>query len=137
MFPRRIMRRQQRKHVAVERQRIVSRISISALVQHRVVDCKVVRQLEVRINCFPGKNDLAVCSQKHVSAGHVNTRVSKVVKRAVAYVVATLGHVGLTMHAVSRLNEHLRNSAKRVHFNRRRDTIAIDTLKRRLWESGE
>ena len=134
MFPRRIMRRQRRKHVVVERHRILSRIS--ALVQHRVVNCKVARQLQVRINCFSGKNDLAVCSQKHVSARHINTGMSKVVKRAVAQVVAKLGHVGLTMHAVSRLNGHARISAKWVHFNRRRGgTITIDALKRRLWES--
>ena len=94
MFPRRIMRRQRRKHAAVERHRIVSKIS--ALVQHRVVNCncKVARQLEVRINRFPGKNDLAVCSQKHVSARHINTVMNKVGKRAVTQVVATLGHVG-------------------------------------------
>ena len=133
MFSRQIKRRQRREHVAVERHWTVSRNS--AFVQHRVVDCKIVRQFEVRMNGFPGKNDLVVCSQKHVSAGHVNTRMNKVVKRAVAHVVATLGHVGLTMHAVSRLNEHVRNSAKRVHFNRRHDTIAIDALKRSLWES--
>ena len=60
--------------------------------------------------------------------------MNKVVKRAVAQMVATFGHVGLTMHAVPRLNGHVRNGAKRVHIDRRRDTIPIDALKRRLRE---
>ena len=60
--------------------------------------------------------------------------MSKVVKRAVAQMVGTLGHVGLTMGPVSRFNEHVSNRAERVHVNRRRDTITIDALKRCLRE---
>ena len=48
---------------------------------------------------------------------------------------ATLGHFGLAMCSIPRFNEHANNRAKRVHFNRSRGTIAIDALKRRLWES--
>ena len=79
---------------------------------------------------------MAVCSQKHVSARYITTGMSKVVKCAVEKVVATLGHVGMAVHTVPRLNEHVCDRAKRVHFNQKGGTITIDALEMCLWESN-
>ena len=58
--------------------------------------------------------------------------MSKVAKRAVAEAIATLGHVGMTVETVPWFDEHAGSRAKRVHFNWRSHTIAIDALERRL-----
>ena len=46
--------------------------------------------------------------------------------------VATLGHVGMTVDTVLRLNKHVRDYTKRVHFNRWGHTVVIDALEWRL-----
>ena len=46
--------------------------------------------------------------------------------------VATLGHVGMTVDTVPRFNEHVRDRAKRVHFNRWGHTVMRDALEWRL-----
>ena len=43
--------------------------------------------------------------------------MSKVVKRAVVEVVATLGHVKMAVETVPWFDGHVGNRAKRVHFN--------------------
>ena len=60
--------------------------------------------------------------------------MNKVVKRAVAEMIETLGHVGMAVQTVTRPNEHAGNSTKRVHLDRWGHTIVIDALKRRLRE---
>ena len=60
MLSGRVLGRERWEHVTVERDRTVSRDA--AFVQHRVVDSKIVRELEVRVDRFIGKNDLIVCS---------------------------------------------------------------------------
>ena len=67
--------------------------------------------VEVRVDRFAGKNDLAICSQEYVRGRHINTRMSEVVKCAVAKMEASLSHVGMTVSTVSRLNEHVGDSA--------------------------
>ena len=58
--------------------------------------------------------------------------MNKIIKRAVAEMVATLGHVGMAVNTVPRLNEHVSDNAKRVHFNRWGYTVVIGALERSL-----
>ena len=60
MLSGRVLGRERWEYATVERDRIVSRDA--AFVQHRVVDSKIVRELEVRLDRFIGKNDLIVLS---------------------------------------------------------------------------
>ena len=58
--------------------------------------------------------------------------MNKVVKRAVAKMVAAFSNVGVTVNTVPWFNEHIRDSSKRMHLHWWSDAVAVNALKRSL-----
>ena len=61
--------------------------------------------------------------------------MNKIVKRAVAKMVAAFSHVGMTVNTVPRLDEHIRDSTKQMHLHRWGGTVAVNALERSLRET--
>ena len=61
--------------------------------------------------------------------------MNEIVKRAVAKMVAAFSHVGMTVSTAPWFNDHIRDSAKRVHLHRWGGTVAVNALERSLWET--